>query len=85
MQAAYAPYRAALFRTNSKAQAESEQAIAQARQAWADRRSAAADSRRRPTTATRPSPARWPRWRPVAAAAERGPATAPPQARETRD
>lgn len=31
---AYAPYRAALFRTNSKAQAESEQAIAQARQAW---------------------------------------------------
>ena len=36
MQAAYAPYRAALFRTNNKAQAESEQAIAQARQAWAD-------------------------------------------------
>ena len=33
LQAAYAPYRAALFRTNSKAQAESEQAIAQARQA----------------------------------------------------
>lgn len=31
---AYAPYRAALFRTNSKAQAESEQAMAQARQAW---------------------------------------------------
>jgi len=34
MQAAYAPYRAALYRTNSKAQLESEQAIAQARQAW---------------------------------------------------
>lgn len=34
MQEAYAPYRAALFRTNSKAQAESEQAIAQARQRW---------------------------------------------------
>lgn len=32
--AAYAPYRSALFRTNSKAQAESEQAIAQARAAW---------------------------------------------------
>lgn len=31
---AYGPYRAALFRTNSKAQAESEQAIAQAQQAW---------------------------------------------------
>lgn len=31
---AYAPYRAALFRTNSKAQAESEQAMVQARQAW---------------------------------------------------
>lgn len=31
---AYAPYRAALFRTNSKAQAESEAAMAQARQAW---------------------------------------------------
>lgn len=34
MQAAYVPYRAALFRTNSKAQAESEQAVAQAQQAW---------------------------------------------------
>lgn len=34
MQAAYAPYRAALYRTNSKAQFESEQAIAQAQQAW---------------------------------------------------
>lgn len=34
MQDAYVPYRAALFRTNSKAQAESEQAIAQARQKW---------------------------------------------------
>lgn len=34
MQAAYVPYRAALFRTNSKAQLESEQAIAQAQQAW---------------------------------------------------
>ncbi len=33
LQAAYVPYRAALFRTNSKAQAESEQAIAQAQQA----------------------------------------------------
>lgn len=31
---AYAPYRAALFQTNMKAQAESEQAIAQTRQAW---------------------------------------------------
>jgi hypothetical protein len=31
---AYAPYRSALFRTNSQAQAESEQAIAQARAAW---------------------------------------------------
>jgi len=35
MQAAYAPYRVALFRTNSNAQAESLQAIAQAQQAWA--------------------------------------------------
>lgn len=34
MQAAYAPYRVVLFRTNSKAQAESEQAIAHARQSW---------------------------------------------------
>lgn len=34
MQAAYVPYRAALFRTNSKAQAESEQAIAAARAQW---------------------------------------------------
>ena len=34
MQAAYAPYRAALFRTNGNAQAESQQAIAQAQQAW---------------------------------------------------
>jgi len=34
VSAAYAPYRSALFRTNSKAQAESEQAIAQARAAW---------------------------------------------------
>ncbi len=32
--AAYVPYRAALFRTNSKAQAESALAIAQAQQAW---------------------------------------------------
>lgn len=31
---AYAPYRSALFRTNSKAQVESQQAIAQARAAW---------------------------------------------------
>jgi hypothetical protein len=35
VQAACAPYRSALFRTNSQAQAESEQAVAQARQAWA--------------------------------------------------
>lgn len=35
MTEAYAPYRAALFRTNSKAQAESQQAITQAQQAWA--------------------------------------------------
>lgn len=34
IQAAYAPYRVALFRTNSKAQAESERAIAEASQAW---------------------------------------------------
>jgi hypothetical protein len=34
--AAYAPYRQALFRTNAKAQAESEQAMAQARRAWQD-------------------------------------------------
>lgn len=34
MRSAYVPYRAALFRTNSKAQVESEQAIAQAQQAW---------------------------------------------------
>lgn len=34
MTAAYAPYRAALFRTNSRAQAESEAAMAQAAQAW---------------------------------------------------
>ena len=34
MQGAYVPYRAALFRTNSQAQLESEQTIAQAQQAW---------------------------------------------------
>jgi hypothetical protein len=34
MQAAYPPYRAALFRTNSQAQAESEQALASARRSW---------------------------------------------------
>ncbi len=34
MQVAYAPYRVALFRTNSNAQAESQQAIAQAQLAW---------------------------------------------------
>lgn len=34
MTVAYAPYRVALFRTNTLAQAESEQAIAQARQSW---------------------------------------------------
>lgn len=34
MQAAYAPYRAALFRTNGKSQPEAEQAIRQAQQAW---------------------------------------------------
>jgi hypothetical protein len=34
MQAAYAPYRVALFRTNSNAQVEAQQAIAQAQQAW---------------------------------------------------
>lgn len=34
MERAYAPYRIALFRTNSNSQAESEQAIAQTRQAW---------------------------------------------------
>lgn len=31
---AYVPYRMALFRTNTKAQAESEQAVARAQQAW---------------------------------------------------
>lgn len=36
MTSAYAPYRVALFRTNSKAQVESEMAIAQASQAWRD-------------------------------------------------
>jgi hypothetical protein len=34
IQAAYAPYRTALFRTNSKAQAESEQAIVNTRRSW---------------------------------------------------
>ena len=34
MQSAYTPYRVALFRTNSQAQAESEQAMAQAVLAW---------------------------------------------------
>jgi cystathionine beta-lyase/cystathionine gamma-synthase len=34
MQAAYPPYRVALFRTNSNAQVEAQQAIAQAQQAW---------------------------------------------------
>jgi hypothetical protein len=34
MMDAYAPYRAALFRTNSKAQAESEQTLAEARKRW---------------------------------------------------
>lgn len=36
IQAAYAPYRAALFRTNSGAQRESEQALASSRKAWQD-------------------------------------------------
>jgi hypothetical protein len=35
MQDAYAPYRAALFRTNSASQAESQAAISQAQQSWA--------------------------------------------------
>ena len=35
MQEAYAPYRVALFRTNSNAQPESQQAIALAQQSWA--------------------------------------------------
>jgi hypothetical protein len=34
IQAAYAPYREALFRTNSKSQTESERALAAARAAW---------------------------------------------------
>ena len=34
MQAAYGPYRAALFRTNGSSQAESQQALTQAQQAW---------------------------------------------------
>lgn len=34
MQSAYAPYRAALFRTNGKSQADAQQAMAQAQQAW---------------------------------------------------
>jgi hypothetical protein len=34
MQAAYAPYRAALFKTNSASQAEAQQAISQAQQSW---------------------------------------------------
>jgi hypothetical protein len=34
IQAAYVPYRAALFRTNGKSQPESEQAIADAMRAW---------------------------------------------------
>ena len=36
MVSAYQPYRVALFRTNSKAQVESEAAIVQASQAWQD-------------------------------------------------
>lgn len=35
MQAAYAPYRVALFRTNGKSQPESEKAMADAMRAWA--------------------------------------------------
>lgn len=35
MQAAYGPYRVALFKTNSNSQAEAQQAIAQAQQTWA--------------------------------------------------
>ena len=34
MQVAYAPYRAALFRTNGKSQAEAQQAMVQTQQAW---------------------------------------------------
>ncbi len=34
MQAAYGPYRVALYRTNSNAKAESQQSIAQAQHAW---------------------------------------------------
>lgn len=36
MQKAYAPYRTALFKTNSDAQADARQAIDQAREAWRD-------------------------------------------------
>jgi hypothetical protein len=35
IQAAYGPYRAALFRTNGKSQPEAQQALVQAQQAWA--------------------------------------------------
>ena len=34
IQSAYAPYRAALFRTNGKSQPEAQQALAQAQQSW---------------------------------------------------
>lgn len=34
MQAAYAPYRVALFKTNSNSQAEAQQAVVQAQDAW---------------------------------------------------
>lgn len=36
MQKAYAPYRAALFKTNSNSQSDAQQAIDQARKAWGD-------------------------------------------------
>ena len=34
LQSTYAPYRAALFRTNGKSQSDAQQAITQAQQAW---------------------------------------------------
>lgn len=36
MQKAYVPYRAALFKTNSKSQPESKQTITQAQHAWSE-------------------------------------------------
>jgi hypothetical protein len=61
MQAANAPYRMALYKTNGTSQAEAQQALVQAQQAW-DKLNTQVGVKpaRRPMTATMPLPSQWP-------------------------